>query len=155
MQSLKVNGTIFHVDIDGSMPLLWVLRDELALTGTKYGCGVGLCGTCAVLIDGNVVRSCSLPVDQVSGPITTIEGVVGEGSPHPVVAAWVKNQVAQCGYCQSGQIMTAIGLLQRNPAPSDEDIARALADNLCRCGTYLRIRKAIRDAATTLAQQGQ
>jgi isoquinoline 1-oxidoreductase alpha subunit len=131
------------------MPLLWVLRDELGLTGTKYGCGIGLCGACTVAIDGAPVRSCSLPVAAVTGSVTTIEGLGTPAAPHPVQQAWMDAQVAQCGYCQSGQIVTAACLLAQNPDPTPADIDAAMT-NLCRCGTYPRVRTAIAAAARAL-----
>ena len=138
------------MDVTSDVPLLWVLRDELGLTGTKYGCGIASCGACTVHIDGKAVRSCSVSVGDVDGPITTIEG---QGTPDAlsvVQESWVRHQVAQCGYCQSGQIMSAVALLSENPAPSDADIDEAMAGNLCRCGAYPRIRAAIHDAAAHL-----
>ena len=130
------------------MPLLWVLREQLGLTGTKYGCGVMLCGACTVHLDGQAVRSCQLPVASIDGrQVTTIEGLSADGS-HPLQQAWIAEQVPQCGYCQSGQIMSAAALLTRTPAPSDDQITEAMDGNLCRCGTYLRIRRAIRRASS-------
>lgn len=150
---LQVNGTTHDLDIEGDMPLLWVLRDVLNITGPKYGCGIAQCGACIVHVDGEAVRSCQLPVADVWGPVTTIEGLAdGNGALHPVQTAWISHQVAQCGYCQSGQIMQAIDLLARNPAPSDADIDDAMSGNLCRCATYPRIRAAIHDAATILRE---
>jgi len=147
---LHVNGKHHDVDIEPEMPLLWVLRDELRLTGTKYGCGIAQCGACTVHIDGMAVRSCQLAVGDVTGEITTIEGLVKPDTLHAVQDAWISHQVAQCGYCQSGQIMQAASLLDLNPAPSDEDINRTMSGNLCRCGTYPRIRDAVKAAATAL-----
>lgn len=145
--TLTVNGARHAVDVDPSTPLLWVLRDALGLTGTKYGCGKALCGSCTVHLDGNAVRSCVIPVSAVGqGAVTTIEGLSADGA-HPLQRAWVHEDVAQCGYCQGGQIMSAAALLARNPAPSDAEIDAALSGNLCRCGTYLRIRRAIQRAA--------
>jgi isoquinoline 1-oxidoreductase alpha subunit len=144
---LSVNGEIHEVDVEPEMPLLWVLRDELGLSGTKFGCGMALCGACTVHVDGAPTRSCITPVGAVSGRITTIEGLGNPTKLHAVQAAWIDNQVAQCGYCQSGQIMSAAALLQQNPAPTDTDIDAAMSGNLCRCGTYQRIRAAIHDAA--------
>jgi isoquinoline 1-oxidoreductase alpha subunit len=141
---LQINGSIYSLEGDGNMPLLWVLRDELGLVGTKYGCGMGLCGACSVLIDGVSTRSCLINVGSVNGEITTIEGLGNPESPHNLQEAWIENQVAQCGYCQPGQIINACGLLAQNPAPSDSEIENAMLGNLCRCGTYSRIRKAIR-----------
>ena len=147
---LKVNGQEHEVnDLDESMPLLWVLRDRLGLVGTKYGCGVAQCGACTVHLNGEPVRSCSVPVSAVAGQsVTTIEGLAGaQGKLHPVQAAWIEHDVAQCGYCQAGQIMSAAALLKRTPKPTDADIDAAMAGNLCRCGTYVRIRAAIKSAA--------
>ena len=144
---LLVNGRAHAPDVDPETPLLWVLRETLGLTGTKYGCGAGLCGACTVLLDGEPVRSCQVSALQAVGrPITTIEGLSSDRS-HPLQQAWLAEQVPQCGYCQSGQIMAAAALLAKNPDPSDADIDRALAANLCRCGTYPRIRRAIHRAA--------
>ncbi len=144
---LNVNGTTHEVDAPENMPLLWVLRDLLHLTGTKYGCGIAQCGACTVHIDGEPRRSCVTPASAVAGQkITTIEGLSADGS-HPVQRAWAELDVVQCGYCQSGQIMSAAGLLAANPKPSDADIDAALAGNLCRCGTYQRIRAAVHHAA--------
>lgn len=145
--TLNINNQNYNVDVDPDTPLLWVLRDELNLTGTKYGCGVAQCGACTVHLNGNPVRSCTLPVSAVKGKVTTIEGLSANGE-HPVQQAWVELDVAQCGYCQAGQIMTAAALLARKPNPSDADIDAAMAGNICRCGTYKRIRKAIHIAAT-------
>ena len=144
---LQVNGTEYRVDVDPAMPLLWVLRDELGLTGTKFGCGIGLCGSCSVLIDGVAVRSCGVSVVDVAGQVTTIEGIGTPEAPHLVQEEWIRHQVAQCGYCQSGQIVTAVSLLTQNSSPSDVEIDEALTDNLCRCGTYVRIRQAVKSAA--------
>jgi isoquinoline 1-oxidoreductase alpha subunit len=143
--SLEINGRTVQVEAGPDTPLLWVLRDEAGLTGSKYGCGVGQCGACTVLADGAPVRSCSLPVSALAGvKITTIEGL---GGTHPVQEAWVKLDVPQCGYCQSGQIMSAVALLAGNANPSDADIDAAMDGNICRCGAYQRIRAAIREAA--------
>ena len=143
----KLNGREQSIDIASEMPLLWALRDHLGLTGTKYGCGQGLCGACTVHLDGQPVRSCLIPLSQVEGKaVLTIEGLSADAS-HPVQRAWQKHNVPQCGYCQSGQIMSAVALLERNPAPGDADIDSAMAGNICRCGTYPRIREAIKDAA--------
>ena len=145
--TLNVNGQDRKFDVPAETPLLWVLRDTLSLTGTKYGCGVGLCGACTVHLDDNAVRSCVTPVSAAAGKkILTIEGLASE-NPHPLQVAWIAEDVPQCGYCQSGQIMTAAALLAKNPSPSDEDITNAMTGNLCRCGTYNRIRKAIHRAA--------
>jgi isoquinoline 1-oxidoreductase alpha subunit len=139
---LHINRTEVVVEVDGSTPLLWVLRDHIDLTGTKYSCGIGLCGSCTVHLDGRAVRSCSLPVTQAVGAeITTIEGLAQ--AEHPLIQAWVEADVPQCGYCQPGQVMTAAALLAENPNPSDSDIDRSMDGNLCRCGTYNRIRRAI------------
>jgi aerobic-type carbon monoxide dehydrogenase small subunit (CoxS/CutS family) len=147
MIKLNVNDKDVAVDVDPDMPLLWVLRDTLGLTGTKYGCGAALCGACTVHIAGEPVRSCVTPVSAVSGrKVTTIEGLSHDRS-HPVQKAWIELDVPQCGYCQSGQIMAAAALLKRNPQPSDADIDTFMAGNLCRCGTYQRIRAAIHRAA--------
>ena len=147
---LIVNGTAYEVDVSGDMPLLWVLRDELGITGPKYGCGIGMCGACTVHVDGSPVRSCALPVAAVDGEVTTIEGLGTPDSLSAVQSAWIEHQVAQCGYCQPGQIMSAAALLAENADPSDADIDRALSGNLCRCGTYPRIRAAVRTAAERL-----
>jgi aerobic-type carbon monoxide dehydrogenase small subunit (CoxS/CutS family) len=142
-----VNSEEQTVDVDPDTPLLWVLRDDLGLTGTKYSCGIGICGTCTVHLDGDAVRSCVTPVSQVAGKeVTTIEGLSPGGS-HPVQQAWAIENVVQCGYCQPGQIMAAAALLAGNPSPSDEEIDVAMAGNLCRCGTYQRVRRAIHRAA--------
>jgi isoquinoline 1-oxidoreductase alpha subunit len=144
---LNVNGTVRDVDAPEDMPLLWVLRDVLGLTGTKFGCGMAQCGACTVHLDGQATRSCVLPVSAVAGRmVTTIEGLSPDGS-HPVQKAWVDADVVQCGYCQPGQIMSAAALIAHNPNPSDADIDAALAGNICRCGTYQRVREAVRNAA--------
>ncbi len=143
---LMVNGEAHNVDAPEDMPLLWVLRDLLDIKGPKFGCGVGACGACSVLIDGEITRSCVMAVADVAGEITTIEGLAGESGLHKVQKAWIENEVPQCGYCQSGQIMAAVALLAENPAPSDGDID-AVMDNLCRCGSYPRLRAAIHTAA--------
>jgi aerobic-type carbon monoxide dehydrogenase small subunit (CoxS/CutS family) len=148
MIKVLVNGQEQLVEADPAMPLLWVLRDLLGLTGTKYGCGISQCGACTVLVDGKPLRSCTTPVSVVSGKsITAIQGLSKDRS-HPVQQAWIEEQVPQCGYCQSGQILAAVALLQRQPQPSDADIDEAMSGVLCRCGTYPRIRRAIRRAAT-------
>ena len=147
MIQLNVNGVSREVDADEDMPLLWVLRDLLGLTGTKYGCGEALCGACTVHLDGHAVRSCVTPIRRAAGhAVTTIEGLSPAGE-HPLQRAWVELGVPQCGFCQAGQIMTAAALLAENPRPTDDDIDHSLAGNLCRCGTYLRIRAAVRKAA--------
>jgi isoquinoline 1-oxidoreductase alpha subunit len=146
MIELTVNGTSHTLNVAEDTPLLWVLRDELGLTGTKFGCGVGLCGCCTVLLDGQAMRACSLPISSLAGKsVTTIEGLSSDGT-HPVQQAWIAESVPQCGYCQSGMILTAVALLQQNPHPSDADIDAAMT-NICRCGTYVRVRKAIHRAA--------
>ena len=147
MPTLLVNGKSFNVDVPSDTPLLWVIRERLRLTGTKFGCGVAQCGACTVHLDGAAVRSCSTPVSQAVGKkITTIEGLHPTGD-HPLQRAWIAEQVPQCGYCQSGQIMQAAALLARNPKPSDQDIVDGMSGNVCRCATYLRIKRAIKRAA--------
>jgi aerobic-type carbon monoxide dehydrogenase small subunit (CoxS/CutS family) len=147
MLQLNVNGQSVDTDATPDTPLLWVLRDHLGMTGTKFGCGAALCGACTVHLDGEPVRSCQLPLEAVAGrKVTTIEGVSADRS-HPVQQAWMELDVPQCGYCQSGQIMSATALLARNPSPTDADIDVAMSGNLCRCGTYPRIRSAIHRAA--------
>ena len=147
MIKLTVNGVAHDVDADHDMPLLWVLRELLGLTGTKYGCGEALCGACTVHLDGHAVRSCVTPLRRAAGhAVTTIEGLSPTGD-HPLQRAWVELGVPQCGFCQAGQIMTAAALLAENPRPSDDDIDHSLAGNLCRCGTYLRIRAAVHKVA--------
>ena len=149
MATLNVNGKDVNVDVEADMPLLWVLRDELGLRGTKYGCGIAACGACTVHMDGEPVRACVMPISAVEGKkITTIEALSKDGS-HPVQKAWVQLQVPQCGYCQSGQIMAAAALLNTNKKPSDADIENAMT-NICRCGTYARIREAIHLAAKSM-----
>jgi len=145
MVKLDVNGQVHEVDVDPETPLLWVLREQLNMTGTKYGCGIAQCGACSVHIDGQVTRSCQMPVGSVSGKVVTIEGLSADSS-HPVQQAWLALQVPQCGYCQSGQIMAAVALLNEKPQPSDADINEAMS-NICRCGTYGRIRQAIHAVA--------
>jgi isoquinoline 1-oxidoreductase alpha subunit len=146
--TLTVNGKSASVDAPADMPLLWALRDILNLKGTKYGCGIGACGACTVHVDGKPVRSCQTRVSAVKGPITTIEGLSADGT-HPVQVAWQEIDVPQCGYCQAGQIMSAVALLAQKPKPTDEDIDQAMNGNLCRCATYTRIRQAIHQAAGT------
>lgn len=151
---LTVNGQVFDVDVEDEMPLLWVLRDELGITGPKYGCGIAQCGACTVHVNGTAVRSCQLAVGEVNGEVTTIEGLGTPDAMHAVQEAWYEHQVAQCGYCQGGQMMQAAFFLRTNPNPSDQDIDRALSANLCRCGTYPRIRAAVKTAATKLQPKG-
>lgn len=152
--TLNVNGQARTVDVPADTPLLWVLRDHLDLPGTKYGCGIGVCGACTVHLNGVALRSCQLAVAAVAGmPITTIEGLSPDGT-HPLQQAWCDHDVPQCGYCQAGQIMTAAAFLRANPAPTDEEIDGALAGNLCRCGTYARIHAAVKDAAAALQKEG-
>ncbi len=156
MLTLDINGREHALEgVDADTPLLWLLRDELRLVGAKYGCGIAQCGSCTVLLDGEPVRACVLPVSATTGKsVGTVEGLAGsDGSLHPVQQAWIEHDVAQCGYCQSGQIMSAVALLEANPAPTDADIDRALDGNLCRCGTYLRIRRAIHGAAAAMARR--
>ncbi len=152
--TLNVNGKTTTVDVPGDMPLLWVIRDVLNLKGTKFGCGIGQCGACTVHLNGRPVRSCSTPVKAATSAIVTIEGLSPDGS-HPLQRAWQEVDVPQCGYCQSGQIMSAAALLASNPRPSDADINTAMNGNLCRCGTYLRIREAIKRAAAMPARATQ
>ena len=152
--TLNVNGQARTVDVAADTPLLWVLRDTLGLVGTKYGCGIGQCGACTVHLNGVPTRSCQAPVSTVAGMrITTIEGLSTDAS-HPLQKAWIDHDVPQCGYCQAGQIMVAASFLKSSPNPSDEEIAGAMAGNLCRCGTYLRIHAAIKDAAKAMAAPG-
>ncbi len=151
---LKINGHSVAVDVDGDTPLLWALRDTLNLHGTKYGCGIAQCGACTVLLGGQPVRSCSLTVDKVgTADVTTIEGLSADGN-HPLQVAWREVDVPQCGYCQAGQILSAAALLKSHPKPTDQDIDSAMSGNLCRCGTYVRIRKAIHQAAGQMAAAG-
>lgn len=151
MVTVTINGAVREIDADKETPLLWALRDTLGMTGTKYGCGIGACGACTVHVDGQATRSCLTPLGSVAGKsVTTIEGLGADGL-HAVQQAWMEENVPQCGYCQAGQIMSAAALLSRNHQPSDEDIDNAMAGNLCRCGTYPRIRKAIHNAATKLS----
>lgn len=145
--TIKVNNQQREVNVDPDTPLLWVLRDELNMVGTKYGCGIGQCGACTVLADGSAMRSCGLPISQVGNlEITTIEGL-SEDASHPVQQAWLEHDVPQCGYCQAGQMMSAVSLLNKNTSPSDEEVITAMQGNICRCGTYLRIREAVKTAA--------
>ena len=149
MTVITVNGTEQKLEVDPSTPLLWVLREQLALTGTKFGCGIAQCGACTVHVNGSAIRSCVTPVSAVSGKkITTIEGLaLSDDELHPLQSAWIEEQVPQCGYCQSGQLMSAAALLATNPSPSDADINSAMSGNICRCGMYSRIRRAIKSAA--------
>lgn len=149
---LRVNGATHHISVENDMPLLWVLRDELGISGPKYGCGIAQCGACTVHIDGEAVRSCQVAVGDLEGEVTTIEGLSEDTSLHPVQDAWITHQVPQCGYCQPGQIMQAAGLLAKNPSPSDEELHAAMSGNLCRCGTYPRIKAAIRHAARSMQE---
>ena len=152
---LDVNGAILEVDAPEEMPLLWVLRDLMGFTGVKFGCGMAQCGACTVHLDGAATRSCVLPASAVAGrKVTTIEGLSADGS-HPVQQAWTEVDVVQCGYCQSGQIMSAAALLSANPSPSDADIDAAMAGNICRCGTYQRVREAVHKAAAQLRRAGR
>jgi isoquinoline 1-oxidoreductase subunit alpha len=148
---LTINGKSVAVDAEPDIPLLWVLRDIVGLRGTKYGCGVAACGACTVLLNGNAIRSCATPLGTVDGPVTTIEGLPKDDRLHAVQEAWIEEQVPQCGYCQSGQIMSAVALLTEKPQPTDDDINTGMAGNLCRCGTYPRIRAAIKRASRKLA----
>ena len=147
MATLTVNGKPYTVNVPGDTPLLWVIREHLQLTGTKFGCGIAQCGACTVHLDGSPVRSCQIPISVAAGKkITTIEGLHPQGQ-HPLQVAWIAEQVPQCGYCQSGQIMQAAGLLAKNPNPSDDEIVAHMSGNICRCATYLRIKRAIKRAA--------
>jgi isoquinoline 1-oxidoreductase alpha subunit len=152
---LRVNGKQLSADVDPNTPLLWVLRDSLGLVGTKFGCGMAVCGACTVLVDGNPVRACTTPVSGVAGQaITTIEGLAPSANRlHPLQQAWIDHDVPQCGYCQAGQLMSAAALLAKNSQPTDSDIDTAMAGNLCRCGTYQRVRAAIHDAAGVLRRK--
>lgn len=150
--NLSINGKNYTVEADPTMPLLWAIRELAQLTGTKYGCGISQCGACTVHLNGNPIRSCSVPITvAVKQQITTIEGLSADNS-HPLQQAWIAEQVPQCGYCQSGQLMAAAALLKRNPKPADKDIDMAMQGNICRCGTYPRIRKAIKTAAELMAK---
>ena len=156
MARIQINGQTKEVEGPDDMPLLWALRDELGMTGPKFGCGMALCGACTVHMDGAPIRSCVTPLAAVAEqPITTIEGMADDQVGQVVQQAWVENNVAQCGYCQAGQIMTAVSLLKTTPAPTDEQIDEAMSGNICRCGTYPRIRAAIKDAASRLGKGGK
>jgi len=157
MVRLRINGELHSLDVDPDMPLLWVVREQLKLTGTKFGCGIAQCGACTLHLDGQAVRSCMTPVALAEGAeITTIEGVADpEGQLHAIQQAWIEHQVPQCGYCQSGQIMSALALLRETPDPSDADIDEAMRGNICRCGAYGRIRAAIKTAAAQMSLPGQ
>ena len=155
MISLRVNKKDYSIDVDPDTPLLWVLREKIGLTGTKYGCGLSLCESCTVIVNGEAIRSCTTPVKSLMGKeITTIEGLSAD-TDHPLQKAWIAEEVPQCGYCQSGQVMAAAALLARNPKPNDTDIDNAMSGILCRCGTYQRIRRAIHRAATIMAEGGK
>ncbi|QQD16656.1 (2Fe-2S)-binding protein [Spongiibacter nanhainus] len=152
--SITVNGEAVELSVDGNTPLLWVLREQLRLLGTKFGCGMGLCGACTVHLDGSPIRSCSFPIQAAQGrQITTIEGLSDGDDLHPLQSSWLEFNVPQCGYCQSGQLMSAAALLANNPQPSDQEIDEAMSGNICRCGTYPRIRAAIRHTADNAVQQ--
>jgi len=151
---LTINGDTIDLDVDPAMPLLWALRDVAGLKGTKFGCGVASCGACMVIVDGVATFSCVTAIGDVEGEIRTIEGLATDGVLHPVQQAWIDEQVPQCGYCQSGQIMAAVALLEENPQPTDDDIDTAMSGNLCRCGTYSRIRSAIKRAASAMPLPG-
>jgi isoquinoline 1-oxidoreductase subunit alpha len=153
--SIKVNGSTKSIDMDGDTPLLWVLRDVLGMTGTKFGCGMALCGACTVHVDGVATRSCITPVDAIGGSeVTTIEAIGATAAGAKIQKAWLEREVVQCGYCQSGQIMSTSALLASNPNPTDSDIDGAMSGNICRCGTYVRIREAIKQAAQSSGQRG-
>jgi len=154
MINLTINGEAHELDVDPGTPLLWVIREQAGLTGTKFGCGIAQCGACTVHLDGNPIRSCVTPVQAAAGKsVRTIEDIATpDGALHPVQQAWIAEQVPQCGYCQSGQIMSAVALLESNTSPSDEDIDAAMSGNICRCGTYPRIRRGIRKAAAVMAK---
>jgi len=156
MVQLKINGKSTRLDVDPNTPLLWAVREQAGLTGTKFGCGIAMCGACTLHVDGQPVRSCSTPVSEAEGlNVTTIEGIKNaDGTLHAVQEAWIKHQVPQCGYCQSGQIMSAVALLRDTPNPSDDDINDAMAGNICRCGMYDRIRAAIKTAAKASTAMG-
>jgi len=156
MVQLKINGKSTRLDVDPNTPLLWAVREQAGLTGTKFGCGIAMCGACTLHVDGKPVRSCSTPVSEAEGlNVTTIEGIKNaDGTLHAVQEAWIKHQVPQCGYCQSGQIMSAVALLRDTPNPSDDDINDAMAGNICRCGMYDRIRAAIKTAAKASTAMG-
>jgi len=148
--AIKVNGKTYSIDVDGDIPLLWVLRDVLGMTGTKFGCGMALCGACTVHVNGEPTRSCITPIDSIgTSAITTIEAVGATAAGAKIQKAWLDREVVQCGYCQSGQIMSATALLASNPRPTDSDIDNAMSGNICRCGTYVRIREAIKSAASS------
>lgn len=156
MTRLQVNGQPKDVNVPENMPLLWVLRDELGMTGTKFGCGMALCGACTVHLDGQAIRACVTPISAVAGrAISTIEGIEDDHVGQAVQQAWINNNVAQCGYCQAGQIMSAVSLLKTTPAPTEQQIDNAMSGNICRCGTYPRIHAAIQQAATHLASEGK
>jgi isoquinoline 1-oxidoreductase alpha subunit len=157
MITLNINGQDYPLDVDPATPLLWVIRDYAGLPGTKFGCGIAQCGACTIHLNGQPVRSCVIPAQAAVGQaVTTIEGIAGqEGALHPVQQAWIDEQVPQCGYCQSGQIMSAVALLEKNPAPSDADIDVAMAGIVCRCGTYPRIRRGIHRAALAITEPGE
>ena len=149
--TLRVNGETHTLDVDPATPLLYVLRNDLGLRGPRFGCGLGQCGTCTVLFDGRAIRSCMRPVSRAQGEITTLEGLSTAGELHPVQRAWIEEQVPQCGYCQNGQILTAVALLDRTPSPTDEEIRQGMDGALCRCMTYYRVQRAVRRAADAMA----